>query len=49
MSRASDILVIHNLINDFDSNIQFTVDKFDNEIPHFFDIEIAPDDLSIFR
>ena len=36
-------------MNAFDKNIQFTVDNFDQEIPHFLDLEISPDGLSIFR
>ena len=33
----------------FDKNIRFTYDCFDGVIPHFLDIEIAPDGLSIYR
>ena len=35
--------------NSFDNNLQFTVDKFENETPHFLDLEIHPDGLTIYR
>ena len=35
--------------NSFDKNLQFTVDKFENETPHFLDLEIHPDGLTIYR
>ena len=47
--KPSDVQIIHNVMNSFDPNLQFTVDTFENEVPHFLDIEIAPDGLSIFR
>ena len=47
--KPSDITKIHDLLNSFDPSIKFTVDKFDNEVPHFLDLEISPDGLSIFR
>ena len=47
--KPSDVAKVHKLINKFDKSIQFTIDKFENEIPHFLDLEISPDGLSIFR
>ena len=47
--KPADIIKIHDELNKFDKSIQFTVDTFDSEIPHFLDIEISPDGLSIFR
>ena len=47
--KPSDIAKVHELIDSFDPNIQFTVDTFENEVPHFLDIEISPDGLTIFR
>ena len=47
--KPDDISKIHDELNKFDKNIQFTVDTFENETPHFLDIEISPDGLSIFR
>ena len=35
--------------NSFDKNLQFTVDTFGNETPHFLDLEIHPDGLTIYR
>ena len=35
--------------NWFDHNIKFTVDKFENETPHFMDLETCPNGLSIFQ
>ena len=35
--------------NWFDQNLKFTVDRFENEIPHFLHLEICPNGLSIFR
>ena len=41
-------LQLHNALNSFDKNQKFTVDLFDNVVPHFLDIEIHPDGLSIY-
>ena len=35
--------------NGFDKNLKFTVDKFENETPHFLDLEICPNGLNVFR
>ena len=35
--------------NWFDNNIKFTLDRFENETPHFMDLEICPNGLSIFQ
>ena len=35
--------------NGFDNNLKFTVDKFDNETPHFLSLEICPNGLTVFR
>ena len=34
--------------NGFDNNLKFTVDKFDNETPHFLDLEICLNGLTVF-
>ena len=47
--KPEDIDRVHKELNGFNKNIKFTVDKFDNEIPHFLDIEIAPDGLSVYH
>lgn len=48
VSKESSIR-IQKAVNKFDKNIQFTVDRFENEVPHFLDIEISPDGLNVFR
>ena len=40
---------VHKKLNSFDNNLKFTVDLFDKETPHFLDLELSPDGLSIFR
>ena len=35
--------------NSFHPNLEFTVDKFDECVPHFLDLEIHPDGMSIYR
>ena len=39
--KAEQIPRIHNLLNQFDHNLQFTVDTFKDEILHFLDLEIS--------
>ena len=47
--KREDVRHIQNLSNNFDPNLRLTVDLFQNEIPHFLDLELSPDDISIFR
>ena len=47
--KRSDIDKVLTAFNNFNPNLQFTVDTFENEIPHFLDLEINPNGLSIFR
>ena len=47
--KREDIYRIKNLLDSFDKNLRFTVDCFQNEVPHFLDIELSPDGLSIER
>ena len=35
--KPVDIPHMHNLFNKFDKNLRFTVDRFENEVPHFLD------------
>ena len=35
--------------NQFHKNLKFTVDKFEDCVPHFLDLEIHPDGVSIYR
>ena len=32
----------------FDKNLQFTIDLFEKEVPYFFDLEMSPDEISIY-
>ena len=47
--KPVDITHIHNLFNKFDKNLRFTVDRFENEVPHFLDIKISLLGLTIYR
>ena len=47
--KRTDIEKVQKAFNKFDSNLKFTVDTFENETPHFLDLEISPNGLSIFR
>ena len=47
--KPIDVDRIYQKLNTFDKNIQFTVDRFDNETPYFLVIEIFPDGLSVYR
>ena len=49
MIKHENIDRVHRELEKFDKNLKFTVDKFENEVPHFLDIEIIPDGLSIYR
>ena len=33
--KLQDVSRIHKLLNSFDKNLKFTVDLFENEVPHF--------------
>ena len=40
--NPEDVDEIVREFNSFDKNIEFTVDKFENCVPHFLDLEIRP-------
>ena len=40
--KRQDIDKVLKAFNGFDKNLKFTVDRFDNETPHFLDFEICP-------
>ena len=46
--KKEHLQLVHNTLNSFDKNLKFTVDLFDNVVPHFLDTEIHPDGLSIY-
>ena len=41
--RREHLRLVQDVLNNFDKNLNFTVDTFDNVVPHFLDIEIDPD------
>ena len=45
--KKKDIYIVLNKFNSFNQNLKFTVDTFENCVPHFLDIEICPNGLSI--
>ena len=47
--KNDEIENVLNRFNSFDKNLKFTIDHFENVTPHFLDIEISPDGLTIFR
>ena len=47
--KPDDISEIHELLNKFDPNLKFTVDTFENEVPHFLDLKLCNDGLEIYR
>ena len=47
--KPEDLNDIQARFNNFHKNLEFTVDKFDDCVPHFLDLEIHPDGISIYR
>ena len=47
--KEEDIERIKQELERFDANLKFTYDKFENENPHFLDIEITSNGLKIYR
>lgn len=47
--KPEDIPLIHDLLNKFDPSLRFTVDYFQDVVPHFLDLELCPDGITIFR
>ena len=39
---------IHHTLNKFYKNLGFTVDKFDNVVPHFLDLELRDDGIALY-
>ena len=48
VKKREHLKLVHDALNNYDKNLNFTVDTFDNIVPHFLDIEIHPDGLSIY-
>ena len=47
--KPDNVKEVHNSLNKFDKSLRFTVDMFQNKVPHFVDLELSPDGISIFR
>ena len=47
--KPQNVSRIQKLLNGFDKNLKFTVDLFENEVPHFRDLEMSPDGILIYR
>ena len=47
--KEEDIERVKAALERFDSNLKFTYDKFEDEAPHFLDIEITSNGLKIYR
>ena len=47
--KPEDVDEILHKFNSFHRSLEFTVDKFDDCVPHFLDLEIHPDGISIYR
>ena len=47
--RKKDIDIVLNKFNSFNKNLKFTVDTFEICVPHFLDIEICLNGLSIYH
>ena len=47
--KEDDIERVKSELEKFDSNLKFTYDKFEDETPHFLDIEITSNGLRIYR
>ena len=45
--KSQDVSRIHKLLNGFEKNLKFAVDFFENEVPHFLDLKMSPDGISI--
>ena len=47
--KPEDVDRILSEFNKFHRNLEFTVDKFEDCVPHFLDLEITPEGMSIYR
>ena len=43
--KPQDVSHIHKLLNSVDKDLKFTVDLFENEVPHFLDLEMSLDGM----
>ena len=49
LMKPEDIQLVQNLFNSFHKNLRFTVDRFENEVPHLLDIKMSAQGLTIYR
>ena len=47
--KPNDIERVHQALNKFDRNLRFTVDRFDDVVPHFFDLELRDDEIALYK
>ena len=47
--KPEDINEILQQFNNYHRNLEFTVDRFEDCVPHFLDLELHPDGISIYR
>ena len=45
--KPDNVKEVHNSLNKFDKNLRFTVDMFQNKVPHFLNLELTPDRISM--
>ena len=45
--KPDNVKEVHNSLIKFDKNLCFNVDIFQNKVPHFLDLELSPDGISI--
>ena len=46
--KPKDIGCIHQALNKFDKNLRFTVNKFDDVVPHFLDLELRDYGIALY-
>ena len=46
--KRQDIDKVLQAFNGFNKNLKFTIDKLKNKTPDFLDLEICPNDLTVF-
>ena len=46
--KPENVSQVYKALNKFVNNLGFTVDMFQNEVPHFLDLELPPDGIAIF-
>ena len=47
--KPENVSQVHKALNKFDNRLRFTVDMFQNEVPHFLDLELSLDGVTVFR